>query len=162
MIPEIEAEVVNSHHWLNHQEFADANRVGTDHARSGFDHGNFRWLPRRRNGGRSVRYDLRFPAFVLDDDCRRIIVQTIPNEPADAGFSARSCAGSRGSAGRRRLERRTIRNSFDHRPGNGVHHSAGPAPLPAKCLLGPDRRGCVSILVGVGVVVVPSHPNQLV
>ena len=28
MIPEIEAEVVNSHHWLNHQEFADATALG--------------------------------------------------------------------------------------------------------------------------------------
>ena len=28
MIPEIENEVVNSHHWLNHQEFADATALG--------------------------------------------------------------------------------------------------------------------------------------
>jgi chromate transporter len=28
MIPEIEAEVVNSHHWLTHQEFADATALG--------------------------------------------------------------------------------------------------------------------------------------
>ena len=28
MIPEIEAEVVNSHHWLTHQEFADAAALG--------------------------------------------------------------------------------------------------------------------------------------
>lgn len=28
MIPEIEAEVVNSHHWLSHQEFADATALG--------------------------------------------------------------------------------------------------------------------------------------
>lgn len=28
MIPEIEAEVVNAHHWLTHQEFADATALG--------------------------------------------------------------------------------------------------------------------------------------
>jgi chromate transporter len=28
MIPEIENEVVRSHHWLNHQEFADATALG--------------------------------------------------------------------------------------------------------------------------------------
>ncbi len=28
MIPQIEAEVVNSHHWLSHQEFADATALG--------------------------------------------------------------------------------------------------------------------------------------
>jgi len=28
MIPEIEAEVVNAHHWLSHQEFADATALG--------------------------------------------------------------------------------------------------------------------------------------
>ena len=28
MIPEIENEVVNSHHWLTHQEFADATALG--------------------------------------------------------------------------------------------------------------------------------------
>jgi chromate transporter len=28
MIPQIESEVVNSHHWLNHQEFADATALG--------------------------------------------------------------------------------------------------------------------------------------
>src|SRR5207253_8235475 len=28
MIPEIQAEVVNSHHWLTHQEFADATALG--------------------------------------------------------------------------------------------------------------------------------------
>lgn len=28
MIPQIEAEVVNSHHWLTHQEFADATALG--------------------------------------------------------------------------------------------------------------------------------------
>ena len=28
MLPEIENEVVNSHHWLNHQEFADATALG--------------------------------------------------------------------------------------------------------------------------------------
>ena len=28
MIPEIESEVVNSHHWLTHQEFADATALG--------------------------------------------------------------------------------------------------------------------------------------
>src|SRR5262245_64595196 len=28
MLPEIESEVVNSHHWLTHQEFADATALG--------------------------------------------------------------------------------------------------------------------------------------
>ncbi len=150
MIPEIEAEVVNSHHWLTHQEFADATALGQITPGPVLIMATF---VRSRNSRRLVRHPLRFPAIVFDDDCGRYIFQTLSYEPADAGFPARSRASRCGSAGRSRLERRAIRHSFDHWSGNGRDHSADPAALPGKCVLGLDRGGRVSIFDGVGFVV---------